>query len=187
MIEYIKGKIVYIKEFDIVVEVGNFAFRIKTPSKFNINNEEIIYIEHFIKDEQIKLYGFKTVEEREIFNQLININGVGVKQTLKLLKNLGVEEIYRGVKERDIKLFSSVSGIGKKLSQRIILELSEKLVFDEEVKKGDLELIESLKELGYKQKEISIVLNEIPDNISLEEKIKKALSLLSKGKFMKKA
>ncbi len=184
MIDYIKGKIIYIKDFDIVVEVGNFAFKLKTPSKFKINNEEIIYIEHFIKDEQIKLYGFKTTGEREIFNRLININGVGIKQALKLLKNLGVNEIYRGVKEKDIKLFSSVSGIGKKLSQRIILELSEKLVFEEKIKtEENLELIQSLKELGYKSREIDTVLKEIPDNIPIEEKLKKALSLLAKGKY----
>ena len=183
MIEYIKGKVLKLDEFSIIVEIGNFGLKILTPSNFN-GEESKVYIYHQIKENEIVLYGFKTLKERDIFLKLININGVGVKQALKILKNFSVEEIEEAVKVKNIKLFQQVSGIGKKLAQRIILELTDSLEFQNK-DDMDKELLEALLEFGYKKDEAKTVLKEIPKNLSIEERLKEALKLLSKNKFAK--
>ena len=181
MLEYIKGKVFRVDEFVVVVEIGNIGLKVLTPSRFK-DEESKVFIYHQIKENEIVLYGFKTLRERSIFLELININGVGVKQALKILKNFSVEEIEEAVKKKDIKLFQKVSGIGKKLAQRIILELTDSLEF-REVEESDKELIEALTEFGYKRGEINAILKEIPKKQPLEEKLKLALKLLAKNKF----
>ena len=184
MLEFIKGNILQISEFEMIVEVGSIGFKILTPSDFKESSKDVlIYLIHQIKENEIVLYGFKTLKERDIFLKLTNINGVGVKQALKILKTFSVDEIEKSVKEKNIKTFQQVSGIGKKLAQRIVLELADSLDFIDESKEE--EVIEALIEFGYKKEVIKNVLKEIPKNLSIEEKLREALKILSKSKFSK--
>ena len=139
-----------------------------------------------IKDEIIFLYGFLSREELEIFNQLLNVSGIGSKAAMNILANITHENILSAIANENINLLSSVPGIGKKTAQRLILELKDKInKFDLNISadnKNFLEAQEALFSLGYSQSDIIKITTQIKNqnqNLSTEEIIKQALKLFA--------
>ena len=170
MFEYIFGKLA-IKKIDYVaIDINGLAYKIyislKTFEKLNeIGKDEKLYIFTNVKEDDISFYGFKTQNERELFRELITISGVGPKLAIAILSTFEVQEVIEIVSIDETKIFTKVPGLGLKKSQKIILDLKDK------VKK--LNISESFEE---KNKNSQINFNS--EILNLKEDLKLALDSL---------
>lgn len=185
MYSYIKGEITEIKATNITIESYGIGYFVKVPNpySFTINSKTIIYIHHHVREDVIELYGFATSLEKETFEKLISVKGLGPKGALAILASASPQDIYTASKNSDAKFFIKFPGIGQKLSQQIILDLKGKLNFEEEATIQD-ERIEqvglALKSLGYSATEIKNILKRLklePDT-TLSDAVKMALKML---------
>jgi len=184
MLEFLRGKIYILDEFKIVIDIGNFGITALTPSDFEDGKIYKVYTKLLIKDEEIKIYAFKLETERELFLKLTNINGVGIKQSLKLLKEFDIDELLKIIENKEFHKLTKVSGIGNKLAQRIVFELSGRLDINQKKNSkvnNEDEIIEALQNFGYQTGQIKKLLKEIDISkfTSLENAIKELLKILN--------
>ncbi|MDX9739495.1 MAG: Holliday junction branch migration protein RuvA [Candidatus Dojkabacteria bacterium] len=179
MISYISGKVLKsnigkVNFLEVLISNG-IGYRVYVTSKFKFqerDSEISLYTSFQVREESQSLYGFNTESERDFFEQLLTISGVGPKVALSILSTYEMERVREIVLDGDSKLLSKVPGLGSKGAQKIILELRGKIDFDKEnvQLEGDVklkELKEALKSLGYTGR-------------SLDESMKKATDILSK-------
>jgi len=177
MLEYIKGRIVDRKEDYIILEKEGFGFRIHTPSEFS-GEEARVFVKVSIKEDQIILYGFKSIEERDLFERFLTVSGVGVKHAFSILKRYSVGELLQIIEEGDLDSLTEVQGIGKKTAQRIILELKGKLDFVRFEIMDDV--VRALLSLGFEKKEsVKAAREAVKESSDLQTALKKALQKLS--------
>lgn len=134
MINYIKGRLVYKGEDHIVIETsGGIGFKVyvSPATLMNLNYEDVQIFTHMnVSENDISLYGFLSEEELSLFYKLITVSGVGPKSAVALLSNLSPSQIIFAIIAEDAKTLASGQGIGKKIAQRIILELRDSLAKD---------------------------------------------------------
>ena len=180
MYSYIKGLLVDISPTYIVIDNGGIGYKVSVPNpySFHIDSEYKLYIYSHIREDEYTLYGFKEVEERDLFLKLIEVKGVGPKTALPMLATGSTTGIMDAINRENILYLKKFPKIGEKVAKQIILDLKGKFVVDTvEVDSSD-ELIEALKGLGYKSQDISRVIQKVEKDVSIEEKIKQALKLL---------
>ena len=142
MYEYIAGQLAQLSEELAIVEVSGIGYGVRIPRSTHDAIEGRAHVELFtelrLRDEQFYLYGFASLEERNIFRRLCTISGVGPGTALTILSGVPLPEFRAAVHEGNAKVFERVKGIGKKTASRLILELSEVLVLEptEEAKAG---------------------------------------------------
>ncbi len=193
MISYISGKVLKnnigkTNFVDVLLSSG-IGYRVWVSSKFTFlerDSDISIHTSFQVREDSQSLYGFNTENERDFFEQLLSISGVGPKVALSILSTYEIEKIRDLVLDGNSKMLSKVPGLGSKGAQKIILELRGKIDFDKE--DGNLkndgklkELKEALKSLGYtgKSLEDSIVkANDIleGEDIDIEDLIRKVLA-----------
>lgn len=198
MFEYIKGIYIDLNKDYIIVENDNIGYKIYTSGSTMANmpnkNETVkIYIEQIVREDFIGLYGFLTNEEREMFNLLLTISGVGAKAALALLSISSVVNLKKAILSEEYKILTKAPGIGKKIGQRIVLELKDKIekIYGEELgAEGELiesskstaknyaEALEALISLGFSQRESEGALKSVNLDNSLEKIIKESLKVL---------
>lgn len=193
MIGYLSGKIISSKPTRIILDVNGVGYvvniSINTFEKISDKSSASLFIFTSVKEDSISLFGFYTESEKEMFELLISVNGIGPKLALSILSGIQVDELKHAIISGDVSRIVSVPGIGRKTSERLMLELKSKVgsvaVDGEEVMPFSTknEAIAALTTLGYnsKQAEKSVrdILSSDP-NVSLEDLIKKALSNLSR-------
>ncbi len=185
MYSYIKGEITIIKATHITIETGGIGYLIKVanPYSFTLNTNTIIYLYQQVKEDAIELFGFPTELEKDTFEKLISVKGLGPKGALAILASTTPTEIKQAVDEASAKFFVKFPGIGTKLSQQIILDLKGKIDFDDnnQAKDERLEQVSlALKALGYNNTEIKNIIKNLklePDT-SLNDAVKMALKML---------
>lgn len=132
MYDYIKGSIVDLTPTQAVVECGGFGYTIlislQTFEVLQDKTSAIIYLYHYLREDDEQFYGFATKNERELFKLLISVSGVGVNTARMMLSSLSDEEIRLAIVGEDVNRIKSVKGLGIKSAQRIILELKDKIV-----------------------------------------------------------
>ena len=136
MIEYISGKIISNKSTEIILETNGFGYNIKvslnTAQKLPAPGSLATLKTYLhVRENGIQLFGFAEEQERDLFLGLLSISGIGPKLALTLLSGLTVEQIQKAIHAQDVKALSSISGIGKKTAQRIIVELKDKIALPE--------------------------------------------------------
>jgi holliday junction DNA helicase RuvA len=197
MYEYIKGLYKGINKEYIIIENNGIGYKIYTSGSTmaempKIDEEILLYLEQIVRQDFIGLYGFKTRDELEMFNKLITINGVGAKAALSLLSIASMDKLKYSIVSSDEKTIVKAPGIGKKIAQRIILELKDKIDINEAImdtedeemiiqiaaNKHSLEAMQALMALGYSEKEAQKALNNVDKNDSLENIIKNSLKIL---------
>ena len=183
MYSYIKGKVVLIEANYIVVDNNGIGYLIYTanPYSFNENEEYTIYLYQFVREDEVSLYGFKTLEEKDLFLKLTSVKGLGCKMALPMLASGSINGIIDAIERENILYLKKFPKIGDKVARQIILDLKGKLVSKDEVSTRNFdELIEALKSLGYKMADINKVIKQINSNDDIETQIKNALKLLLK-------
>ncbi|WP_317366457.1 Holliday junction branch migration protein RuvA [uncultured Tyzzerella sp.] len=198
MISFIKGNIEVLKDGIIIIENNGIGYRVNVSENlygYLCKNKENVKLYTFmnVKEDDISLFGFLTLEELELFERLITVSGVGPKGAISLLNVMSPQEIISAIITSDIKALSSGQGIGKKIAQRIALELKDKvdildainiepqIVEDIEEDSTTKETLEALVVLGFTKQEILKAINSIEDkNIPVDKMISLCLKKLSK-------
>jgi Holliday junction DNA helicase RuvA len=131
MYEFIRGIITERNPAHIVIEAGGVGYFINislnTYSKFNEQKEGLLFLHQVVRDDAHVLYGFSDKSERELFRNLISVNGVGSNTAIMMLSSLSPDEIAAAVTTENVAVLKAVKGIGIKTAQRIIIDLKDKL------------------------------------------------------------
>lgn len=198
MISFIKGKIIERKPTEIVLEANSVGFSIFISLKTyemlpEIGADTLIYTVLIHREDAMVLYGFINEEERELFRNLINISGIGPKSAIGILSAIDPLELKNMIIDGNSTSLGKVPGIGKKTSERIVLELKDKIAknqfqYDSTIENGKSirnEALNALLVLGYNrntsEKVIIETMSETKNkNLALEEIIKIALQKLMK-------
>ncbi len=198
MISFIKGNIEILKEGLIIIENNGIGYKVNVSEKlysYLYKNRQNVKIYTFmnVKEGEISLFGFLTLDELQLFERLITVSGVGPKGAIALLNVMTPQEIITAIITSDIKALSSGQGIGKKIAQRIALELKDKVDISDainiepqvinDIEEDDTtkETLEALIALGFTRQEIVRAINSIEDkNISVDKMISLCLKKLSK-------
>jgi Holliday junction DNA helicase RuvA len=189
MLSFIKGKIQYKGENFLEISLGNFAYKVfcspKTLEAYPMGEEAEIFTHLHVREDLLDLYGFQTRSERDFFELLLGISGIGPKTALGVLAAAPLDLLKKAIAFGDTSVLTRVSGIGQKTAQRIILELRGKLeaevgVGDESILEGG-DVIEALMGLGYTRSQAQRALREVPEHVAgVENKVKEALKILGK-------
>jgi Holliday junction DNA helicase RuvA len=174
----------------IAVDVQGVAYELDVPmSTFYqlpaAGSTTTLFTHLLVRDDAHLLYGFATDEERQLFRQLLKVNGVGARIALAVLSGLSVQELHQAIALQDSGRITKIPGIGKKTAERLILELRDKLSGDVGVAGAAQsprdDALRALLALGYKEKEAAAVLAKVAADLSVTESIRHALKLLSKS------
>ena len=136
MISYIKGPLTAIEEDVIVVEAGGVGMGIHVPLSVldrlpGIGREVTVYTYFQVREDAMSLYGFLNRQDRDMFRQLIGVNGVGPKAALGILSTMTPDDLRMAIVTGDAKAISRAPGIGPKTAQRLILDLKDKISMEE--------------------------------------------------------
>ena len=196
MIAYLKGKLV-IKSVDyIVIDVQGIGYKVymsKTAiDKLEEEKEIKVYTYLKVREDDISLFGFNTLEELHMFELLISVGGIGAKSAIVILSNITPSKFALAVITSDVNTLKKLQGIGPKTAQRIILELKDRIKTEEAIENQENtikqeeqiqedmeELIQALQVLGYRRYEINNILPKIKEE-TLEDRIKEALKYLAR-------
>lgn len=189
MIGYLSGNIKYIFGDEIILDVAGVGYRISlNTADLQIGAAAEFFIHTAVREDAINLYGFKTREAFELFENLLTVSGVGAKSAMAILSKISVAEFISAVANQDLNALTKLPGVGKKSAQRILLELKDK-VKDLPVETVAQDFIstsamddaaEALSALGYTSAEISAVFKTAPPNSGTEQLVKFALKELSR-------
>lgn len=192
MISSLEGKITLKSEKYAIVEAGGVGFRVnlseKTLSKIpQIGGSVKLFTYLSVKETGWDLFGFLTFDELEMFELLITIPGIGPKTAANILSVASVDDLQEAIVLGDETILSRVSGIGKKVAQKIVIELRSKV---KKLAKGsgdkfrvadEIEIIDALAALGYKVYEAREALKQLPPEIKgIENRIRETLKMLGK-------
>ncbi len=193
MISAIRGKLFEAIPGETHVDTGaGWIVKVLTPvasfSRIKERDEILLYTVFRQKEDEIFLYGFLSKKERKLFEKMIAISGIGGKTALAFISAFTIEDFVRAVDDGDVGRLSSVPGIGKKTAQRLVLELTGKLEFDEDHEPAEHATLRSdlesgLENLGYPAKTVRDIVaktvKELPDEISFEALFKSAIKKIS--------
>ena len=180
MYDYICGNVSIIESTYIVVDNNGIGYKIYTPNPyiFKENEDVKIFVYQYVREDEISLYGFKSLEEKNMFLKLIDVKGLGCKMALPMLGSGSINGLVDAIERENILYLKKFPKIGDKVARQIILDLKGKLVMTKEDKKVNEELEEALKGLGYKSSDINRVIKDVDDSKSIGDQIKDALKLL---------
>ena len=191
MISFIRGKIIHIDPAKIIIDVNGIGYDVnislRTYSKLKDKSDIFIYTHLNVKEDSHTLFGFNSVSVRNTFLSLLSINGVGPSTAIMILSSLSANELKKAILSSDSNKIKSVKGIGLKTAERIILELKDKVSFDDidndkfYDNMGNTlkdEALSALSSLGISKNIVEKHINDIlerNDDISLEDLIKEVL------------
>ncbi|MGP1515712.1 MAG: Holliday junction branch migration protein RuvA [Bacteroidales bacterium] len=193
MYEFLSGKFEEINPSFIVINCSGIGYIVEISlTSYSIlkdKGEGKVYIHFVVREDAQILYGFATLEERELFRQLITVSGIGVNMARMMLSSLSVDELVKAIVSEDSTAISKIKGIGTKTSQRIIVDLHDKLKkweFSEQTplicgnpnNKNRTEALLALQTLGFNKVIIEKTLDKLlkdDENMSVEGLVKEAL------------
>lgn len=198
MYSFLRGELVEVNDSSCVLDVNSVGFLVNITKKEAgsilgiIGKEIVLYVELIVREDSHTLYGFSQKNNKELFKILIQLNGIGPKLALGILSDLSPEELSKAVLTSDIVTLTSISGIGKKTAERMVIDLKDKIknfsVGDISISEKETnhlnpiieeELTSALTALGYRTNEIKRMLQNIKNddisNVRLEDLIKMAL------------
>jgi len=201
LIEYLSGRLVAAAPGKAVIEVGGVGISLDMPPAETdlpgmIGQEVTLFTRLLVKEEEMYLYGFRTAEERKLFNLVIGVSGFGPRLALSLLGLFTVSQLYVAVLEENIAQLKRAHGVGQKAAQRLILELKEKLprtITSEDLAGQPLgssgssvfdDLTEALISLGYSGGEAAAAVSRVVEQnegASREELLKLALKTMAQS------
>lgn len=192
MIATLEGNVIYKTPTYFIINVNGVGYKVFVPLQFtekiNVNDKIFLFTHLVVKEDALELYGFETLDDKNIFELLLTVNGVGPKLAINILSRLPIDELVNAILNKNVVRIKSVPGLGIKTSEKIIIDLHDKLksfgntqnISNYTTKN---EAVQALLVLGFHEKSIEKVINEIlKENSSLntEEIIKEALKKLSK-------
>ena len=189
MIASLKGKLESLGTGFAIIDVGGVGFQVfmptSTQSQLGSSGEEVKLHTHLhLREDNATLFGFASSEEQGLFQSLINVSGLGPKLALAMLSAMNVEQLTTAIASGNTDLLNQIPGIGKKMANRLVVELKDKLAVGwaatpvSQVAQENTDVLAALTSLGYSVSEATQAVTSLPSSaaeLSLEEKIKLAL------------
>ncbi|NLC41590.1 MAG: Holliday junction branch migration protein RuvA [Erysipelothrix sp.] len=191
MIAYLKGRVVSIESTMITLETNNIGYRIhfSQQHKLAINDQVVIHTFLNVREDEISLFGFLSLDDLDLFRRLISVKGVGPKIALNMFLQSDSERIVSAIEAEEVNYLKSLPGIGAKTASQIVLDLKGKLVLSTTTKERYSEALQEalsgLKNLGYKQSEINTIEKQLAAKASgqsAEQLVRLGLQLIMKQK-----
>lgn len=195
MIASLTGTITHKGDRYLVIEVAGIGY--KVFSTLEILKEHAagtaitVWIHHVVREDAEDLYGFTDRSELDLFELLIGVSGVGPRSALAIVSLAPPETLEKAIASGNIEYLTKVSGIGRKIGEKIIVELKDKIGLMPELGDGsgmaeEADAVEALKAIGYKEREAREVLRKVPSTVTdTGEKIKEALKILGQNNHAK--
>ena len=188
MISHISGAVIYKDDKSIVIDVGGIGYKVfatgKTLDTAHEGKKIELWTHQSVREDSLTLYGFPLKEELDLFELLVSVvSGVGPKSALNILNVSSAQALRRAVSTGDTAHLTRVSGIGKKLADKIILELKGKLEGEDGglMPKDEADALEALKSLGFGHAQAREALEKVGDKVTdTGDRVKKALKILGK-------
>jgi len=200
MLYYITGTVAVLEENLAVVDCGGVGFACNTTSftlsRLKVGQTHTLYTHCYIREDAFDIFGFTTREELRCFQQLVSVTGVGPKAALAILSTATPKGLTMAVLTGDEKTLTMAPGVGKKIAQRILLELKDKMGAVQEIDFSDgggavvpaalsedagVQAAQALGALGYSQSEIAVALKDVDKTLSVEDMIRQALRQMVRG------
>ncbi len=188
MISSLQGKLESLGGDWAIVNVGGIGFQVYMPTSTlstlgAVGDEVKLYTHLHLREDNVTLYGFASADELSLFQTLIGVSGLGPKLAIAMLSAMNVERLTMAIATGSTDLLTAIPGIGKKMAQRVVLELKEKIGAGwvttpaAELVQENAEVVSALTSLGYSAAEATRAVATLPpsSDLSLEEKIKLAL------------
>ena len=184
MIAHLRGSILEKHPNRIVIDVNGVGYLVSaTPSVHRLGEGEVtVEVHTVVREDALQLYGFATADEREVFELLLGVNGVGPKVALAIVSGYSPAELRRAIAHEDSALFETIPGIGRKTAQRVVLELKDKVAplvavsgTGGEDTDGHVVARDALVELGYSAAEAEKRLADTDPSLPAAERVRQAL------------
>ena len=187
MIATLRGEVSQIEENALILEVGGVGLRVFVPSPVRSRTKAgetlLLYTHLVVREDALTLYGFESQAERELFNILLGVDGVGPKVALSVLSTMTIDSIQRAVFADEADVLSRVPGVGKKTAQKMALHLKDKLrpldtlATVAAMTDRDSEVLAALTALGYSVVEAQSAIQSLPKDApeDTEERLRLAL------------
>jgi holliday junction DNA helicase RuvA len=180
MIGSLRGTTIDVSPTDALIEVAGVGYRvISTPSVLaglRVGEDAFLYVHDHIREDAHDLFGFASRDDRALFERLIGVSGVGPKVGLAILSFGSAETVKRAIMAGDLGTLTSVSGVGTKIAQKVILELKGQLVEAGSATGPDREAVEALVSLGYSMNQAKEALKGVPQEVEdISARVREAL------------
>ncbi|MFZ5818360.1 MAG: Holliday junction branch migration protein RuvA [Chloroflexota bacterium] len=187
MIATLRGEVSQVEDNALVVEVGGVGLRVFVPAplrgRLKAGEVAFLYTHLVVRETELSLYGFESQSDRDLFNLLLGVDGVGPKVALSVLSTLTIEAVQRAVFSEEPDLLGRVPGVGKKTAQKIVLYLHDRLQPADALKAvaamsdTDSEVLAALTALGYSVVEAQAAIQSLPKDApaEVEERLRMAL------------
>lgn len=187
MIATLRGEITQIEDTALIIEVGGVGMRVFAPAplraRLKVGEVAFIYTHLVVREDALTLYGFESQADRDLFNLLLGVDGVGPKVALSVLSTLTLDAVQRAIFAEEADLLSRVPGVGKKTAQKIALHLKDKLKPSDALAHVaamtdfDSEVLAALTALGYSVVEAQAAIQSLPKDAptDVEERLRMAL------------
>jgi Holliday junction DNA helicase RuvA len=189
MIAFLVGKVTEQLDDMIGLDVGGVGYGLWVPqedwAQLTIGSEVKLYVYEHIREQNHDLFGFSSIATKKLFEQLLSVNGVGPKMALAVLSVGLVDEVRLAIAEGNVKFLQAASGVGKKVAERIVVDLKDKVGLDSNPKATTFlgvpainrfdEALEALVSLGFSAQHATEALTGIDNKLSTEERVRLAL------------
>lgn len=189
MISYLDGKVQLIRDSQVVISVNGVGYKVSMGpdlvNKLHLGDQVQAYIYTQVREDILALYGFESLEGLDLFELLISVSGIGPKAAMGILAAATPDKIRASIVSQDPTLLSSVSGVGKKTAEKVVIELKNKVgatgsLFDNNGGKSE-DIYEALIQLGFKPNEAREAIGGLPTECTgPEAQLKYCLSVLKR-------
>lgn len=189
MIAHIEGTVIHKADKFLVVDVSGVGYKVFTAPDTLLalaeGDKTSLWTYMAVRENALDLYGFAAIDEMSFFELLLDVSGIGPKSALGILSVASIDTLKKAIATGDTSYLNKVSGIGKKTAEKIVIELRDKLHAHKgedgapSTLRGESDIVEALKSLGYSQQEARDTLKRIPHTIEgTNARIKEALKIL---------
>lgn len=180
--------VVILQNQEVIIDVSGVGYQVavtsSTTAKLISGQTVTLHIFTHVKEDALELFGFPELAEKKLFQLLLSVSGVGPRTALAI-SDLGASTITQAVQEANVSRFSAVPRVGKKLAQKIIIELKSKLGSLQELELGGVtdpnqqEVVAALLSLGFEEQQVYRVIKEIDNSLGVAEQVKLAMKQLA--------
>ncbi len=191
MIGKLQGIVDYIGDGFVIIMAGPVGYKVYTPDYLTLKSTVSLWIETVVREDSIRLFGFESMAGQNLFNQLTTVSGVGPKVAMAIMSSIKIDTLMQAIATGDAKTIATAPGVGKKVAEKIIVELKNKMggaSFDfggDDTANGALpDLLSALESLGYRRLDIIDMAQKLvaanPD-MDVTKLVPMALKEISKG------
>jgi len=186
MIARLEGTIITVEDGLAILDVGGVGFAVHVPSNISLHvgKQAVIYTYLHVRENELSLYGFAEPGQKNLFEMLLGVSGVGPKAAMSLMSTLSVDTLRQAVVDRQPMVLAQAPGIGRKTAEAILLHLKDKVARADigavGITEDDTDVIAALTALGFSVVESQRAVQKLPrdESLSIEEKIRQALLTL---------